>query len=133
MREPIGRFYVLAGVEAAIPNPYTVPPQDPNPPNAIIDTYSVQVPGDFFFTTPGAYAGDVTGGPFAASALGDAALGNLTGEFEYTLMNASFAGVPSVLDPFNAGVVTPIAFGNLTAGSGTVHELAVACTFKTLP
>lgn len=122
---PLGRFYNLVGLEAAIANPDVT----------CVGCFSAQVPGQNFFHSAANYGFDVDGGPFAITGLGGVD-GDANGEFQYILLNAAFGGAGArqvLLDPWNGGVTTPIGAGNLTPGSNTVHELAVACTFLTAP
>ncbi|MHC4443592.1 MAG: hypothetical protein ACYTF1_09225 [Planctomycetota bacterium] len=119
---PLGRFYNLVGLEAAVASPDTT----------CISCFSARVPGETFFHNP-KYGYNLDGGPFTATGLGGPE-GDAKGEFEYTLMNPAFASTAArqvLIDPWNDGATTPIAPANLTPGSNKVHELAASCTFIT--
>jgi len=126
-----GRFYNLQGIQA-VEDPATVPPQDPNPPDAIPDRWTQQVPGDYFFNNPTEYVGigfnngTLSDGP---GGMGSDDNADNLGEFEYQILGAAFNAANNQLvfqDPAN-----PLGPGNQEAGSGAVHELAVSCIFIT--
>lgn len=120
-RDSAGLFYDLANVTWGIADPATVPPQDAA--NAIPDRFSGQVSGTDFFNVANPYASDLTGNAGGAG-VGSGAVGDATGEFEYTIQAAALANQVAV-DP-NTGLP-------LVASQGDIHELCVGCVFTTAP